>query len=73
VGLVLEPGVVVAGRALDRSTQGRRVAHHSLLVRTGMELVIRERKSELKARVIWTRISDKGIESGLLLTDRPNT
>ncbi len=55
---------------VDVSSSGFRAAHNCPALRLGQEIGFRHASFEGRARVMWNRIADEGVESGFLLLRR---
>lgn len=64
-----EPAQEVCGRLVDVSTSGFRIAHDCATLETGQTVEFSHPEAHGKARVMWNRIAESGVESGLLLVN----
>jgi len=62
-----EPPREVQGRLVDVSTSGFRIAHDCKTLESGQTVEFSHPEAQGKARVVWNRIADAGVESGLVL------
>ena len=71
VQLVAEelPGVEICARLLDVSQGGFRATHDCLFLCSGQQVSFRDRCRQGKARLIWTRVVGKCVESGFLILE----
>ena len=59
--------VAIPGRILDVSQHGMRVEHMYAALTSGTIIQIASGTTQYTARVVWNRIKDDGVESGLYL------
>jgi hypothetical protein len=75
-GLVMvrfgQPQREMVGRLVDVSTSGFRIAHDCRTLETGQTIEFSHPEAHGKARVVWNRIADTGVESGLVLVQNLN-
>lgn len=60
-------GPACVGRLIDVSKQGFRAAHDCAEIRSGLVLRFRHPTGSGLARVVWTRITNQGMEAGFFL------
>lgn len=59
----------IQGRLVDVSASGFRMAHHCSALTAGQYVSFAHVEARGRARVVWTRILDKAVESGFVVTD----
>jgi len=64
-----QPAQEVHGRLLDISVSGFRIAHDCATLETGQTVEFSHPEAQGKARVIWNRIAESGVETGLFLVN----
>lgn len=60
----------VAGRLVDISSNGFRMAHGSMDLETGTVVEFEHGEASGSARVVWNRITGEGIETGFFVVER---
>lgn len=62
-----QPEQEFCGRLVDVSASGFRIAHECACIETGQTVHFSHPEATGKARVVWNRIADQGVESGFFL------
>jgi len=59
--------VQVEGRLIDVSENGFRMAHQYFALRAGQPVEFAHAIAKGKARTVWTRITEEGVQSGFVV------
>jgi len=62
-----EPAQQIYGHLVDVSNRGFRFAHDCATLETGQTVEFSHPEAAGKAKVVWNRIAESGVESGLLI------